>query len=259
MVRGYYTAASGIVTQEKKLNTYANNIANVATAGYKKDALIVSTFGEHLATRMDTYRRTQLHEKGRGVFMTTVDTEYVDFEQGPMQTTMRPLDMAIQGPGFFVVNAADGNQYLSRSGEFALDAEGYLILEGYGRIQGESGDIQLGTSSILVDRNGNIYLEAQGPDEEPEQIDRLAIAVPNDYTNFYKLENGMFLGDDFTLMEENTGTVILQNTIEKSNVNMAEEMSRIIASQRALQSSSQIVRMYDEINQKANDQIGRVR
>jgi flagellar basal-body rod protein FlgG len=258
MIRGYYTAASGIVTQEKKLNTYANNIANVSTAGYKKDNLVEGTFGEHMAVRMNAYQNRATVDIGRGVYMQTVVDEYTDHIQGAFTETGRPMDFAIQGDGFFVVADEEGNEYLTRDGQFSLDDEGYLVLPGYGRVQGDAGDIEIGTSEFQVDRNG--VVSTFDEDGESTEIDRLSIALVDDYDAMQKAANGMFVSDDYGLMGEegNIGTAVFQGRVEASNVGMVEEMSRMLSTQRSLQSCSQIVKMYDELSDQMNTRISRI-
>ncbi|MDL2232212.1 flagellar hook-basal body protein [Ruminococcaceae bacterium OttesenSCG-928-L11] len=257
MVRGFYTAASGMVTQQKKLNNISNNIANVSTTGYKRDILVEGTFGEHVAVRMNAYQYRPTVDIGKGVFMNTIDEDYTVYEQGGIETTYRPMDMAILGNGFFIV-ANDNGEYLTRDGQFSLDEEGYLVLPGLGRVQGDGGDIQIGTSDFEVDFNGDVFVRAED-EEEATQIGRIILAVPEDYDAMEKAANGMYISTDYSIADAEAPTfMIRQGILERSNVNMAEEMSLMIASQRSLQSCSQLVRMYDELSEQAANRISRV-
>lgn len=261
MLRGYYTAASGMVTQEKRLNTYANNITNASTVGYKKDNLVSGDFGEHLAIRMNAYQGVPYHPIGQGVFMQIVDEKYTDYQQGAFESTQRPMDFAIAGDGFFVIQKDDG-EYLSRDGQFSLDEEGYLVLPGFGRVMGESGELEIGTSTFSVDEHGYVYVtpfDAE-PEDEPELLDRLLIVNPDSFEtiDFDKAQDSLYSVPGGYTPVDWTGTAVLQGTLERSNVNMAEEMTRVMASQRALQSCSQIVKMYDDMADKITTQISRV-
>lgn len=260
MLRGYYTAASGIVSQEKRLNAIANNISNSAKAGYKKDDLVFSTFGEHIAVRMNTYNQSPLHRIGSGAWMQTVDEKYTSYEQGGFDMTGRSLDIAIQGEGFFLINTPDGER-LTRDGQFALDAEGYLVLPGYGRVQGVDGELQIGQSEFYVAQNGAIYLPPEEEGDEMTELGRLAIAIPEDYAALEKEASGLFVSDGFGLLEAEGDRrgILLQQTVERSNVNMSEEMARMISTQRSLQSASQLVKMYDEMSSEANSRLSSVR
>ena len=262
MVRGFYTAASGMVTQEKRLNVHANNIANVSTAGFKKDGLIQGTFGEHMATRMDVYGGETAPEIGQSMFMTTTVDEFTDVTQGAFEATESPYNAAIVGPGYFVVRDAQGRESLTRNGQFALDDEGYLVLPNYGRVQGENGDIQLGNHRFSVTLDGMIYLQDMlEADAEAEEIDRLMIVTPlGDVNDFKKDDAEMFTAAaGFRQVDPmDVATSVKQGILERSNVNIADEMSMIIAAQRSLQTCSQLVKMYDELAETANSRISRV-
>lgn len=256
MIRGYYTAASGLVTQEKKLNNVANNLANASTVGYKRENIVMGTFGEHLSIRRNAYQNAGYAGIGPSVYMQVVDGKYTDHAQGGFEETTRPLDMSIMGDGYFVIATPEGEELLSRDGQFSLDEEGYLILPGFGRVQGEGGDIQAGVSQIAVDQFGNIAVE----DEEGEfqQIDRLLVAIPDDPATLEKYDNSLFIADGFSDAEGEARGAVRQYWLERSNVNMSDEMTKLLESQRALQSCSQIVKMYDEMAEQIATRISRV-
>lgn len=262
MLRGFYTSASGIVTQEKRLNTIANNIANSSTAGYKKDNVTMSTFGEHIAVRMNTYNQSPLHRIGNGAWMQVTDEKHTSFMQGTFDYTGRSLDMALQGEGFFVIGTPEGNR-LTRDGQFAVDEDGYLVLPERGRVQGQRGDIRVGTSKFVVSDNGTIYLMPQEDDDVEEgliELDRLAIALPEDYIALEKDAAGLYVAEDYTLMREDGGQgIVMHEYVERSNVDMTEEMTRMLAAQRSLQSASQLVKMYDEMSDQGNRSISTVK
>lgn len=256
MIRGFYTAASGVYTQEKNLNNIANNISNSNTSGYKRDSLVMGTFGEHVTLRLNAYQEAQRTAIGPAVYMQVVDEKYTTYSQGGFEQTTRPLDMSIMGDGMFVIATADGDERLTRDGQFSLDEEGYLVLPGFGRVQGGNGDIYLGVSQIAVDATGNIYLENE--DGEAELTDRLQIALPEDYSLLEKDRNGLYIGEDYPIAtDEDPNWAVRQYHLERSNVNMADEMTRMIASQRALQSCSQIVKMYDDMAENINARVSR--
>lgn len=262
MIRGYYTAASGLVTQEKKLNAIANNLTNANTVGYKRDDIIMGTFGQELAVRMNAYQSAASSPIGESVYMQVVDEKYTNHIQGGFEQTTRPLDMSIAGNGFFVVADAEGQEYLTRDGQFSIDAEGYLVLPGFGRVQGEDGDIFLDTSAISVDRFGGIH--AENEDGELEHIDTLQIAMPDEDAVMEKHRNSLYVTDDFTvfnpedLADSEFDFAVRQFNLERSNVNLSDEMTNMIASQRSLQSCSQIVKMYDELAAEITTRVSKI-
>jgi len=265
MVRGFYHAGSGMVTQEKRLNMISNNLANVTTAGYKRDGLTMSTFGEHIAVRMNAYQKERTEEIGRGVWMQTADLDYTDFTQGGFEQTNRPMDFAIAGAGFFVIRDDSDNEFFTRDGQFSLDSEGFLWHPGYGRVQGVGGNINIGTSEFRLGENGEIYL-LDFEEDELVYLTRLLIAQPEhtdwpSYVNMlHKAPNGMYYPpEEYTYGSENDDSfTIIQGHVERSNVNMAMEMAEMMAAQRSLQSASQILKMYDEMTDQSYSRISRV-
>jgi hypothetical protein len=105
MVRGFYSAAAGVLSRQKSLNVISNNIANGSTAGYKSQSTIESSFGHHLVARMNTPQGKNSNNVGPGTFMTVNIDEYTNFSQGSLEQTGRPFDMAINGQGFFLIES----------------------------------------------------------------------------------------------------------------------------------------------------------
>lgn len=250
MVRGFYNAASGMLTQQKKLNVMLNNVANASTAGYKKDVVTSAPFGEHLVTRTEEYNSARGENIGDGAYIRTTDDVYTIHEQGALEYTGRSVDLAIEGEGFFLVGPEDG-RVLTRNGQFDIDAEGCLVLPQIGRVQGEGGDIEIGTSYFTVASDGSVYVGEN-------LIDRISIVIDNDPVNIEKAGEGFFAADDFTEPEDNSGFKVKQGYIERSNVDMAEEMTRVLAAQRSFQSCSQLIKAYDNMSAKSINELAKL-
>ena len=155
MVRGFYDLTSGMLTQNRTLNTVSNNIANTNTNGYKSQRLTSRTFGDMLIERVDAQRTPIGHASLMNI---TADKTVTDFTQGTIQPTDRALDFAIRGDGFFAVQTNDGVAY-TRNGSFNMDTQGYLTLNGVGRVLGRNGQpIQLNTDNVESDKQGNLYI-----------------------------------------------------------------------------------------------------
>ena len=136
-----------------------------------------------------------------------------------------------------------------------------MVLPGFGRVQGQDGDIQIGVSDFVVSQNGTIYIPGEEEEDEPQEVGRLAIAIPADYAALEKDASGLFIPQEYALLEEEGDKrgVVLQKMVERSNVDMSEEMTRMIATQRSLQSASQLVKMYDEMSNEANSRLSNVK
>ena len=249
MSRGLFTLTSGMLTQQYKVNIYSNNLANMNTAGYKREQPVTSTFGELYLSRL---RQDGIVENAVGIGPTnliriTEDNNTIH-SQGVFDETNGAFDFAIVGAGFFAVDNGNNTLY-TRNGSFMLDQEGYLIFSNKGRVQGENGDIYIGTDKYTFTEDGNIYVDG-------EQIDRLLIYDFDDYNNIDKADEGMYTANVQANIVENP--TILKGSIERSNVDLTEEMTQIMASQRALQNNGQALKIYDLVMDMASNQIGKV-
>lgn len=234
---------SGMLTQNRTLNTISNNVANTMTNGFKAQHVSAKSFGKLLLSRVDS-RTTPI---GEATLMTTVDKVTTDFSQGALQPTENPLDFVINGDGFFGVQTNNGTIY-TRNGSFNLDPQGYLVLNGVGRILGRNGQpIRTNTDNVESDKQGDIFVNGT-------QVGSLGVfRFPNN-ASLRVVDEGFYSG---------TGAVAVQTplvtwkAVEGSNSDMADELARGIASQRSLQSCSQVLKMYDQVLDKATE-IGKV-
>ncbi|HEY8530819.1 MAG TPA: flagellar hook-basal body protein, partial [Limnochorda sp.] len=183
MLRGLYTAASGMLAQAARLDLESNNLANAATTGYKADQAELLSFptmllrrvggkdgepeplhplGIEMRTRPDGLDRLPFREApvvgplGTGVY---VEGTFTSFRQGPLRDTGNPLDLALEGPGFFAVETPGGVRY-TRAGSFRLDAEGYLADQTGNRVLGVDGPIQVGqAATVAIGQDGSVHAD----------------------------------------------------------------------------------------------------
>lgn len=253
MVRGFYTLASGMLTQQRTLNVISNNIANVNTTGFKADTALSTTFGEMYISRVDGLVDMTADANVEGIspitMIRTMNGTFTDYEAGTFDTTDRVLDFAIiSNEGFFAIELPSGDIQYTRNGSFDVDAQGYLVSERGYVLDNNSTRIYLGTDKITADKRGNIFIN-----ENP--VAKLGIFTFDDYAALIKTRDNMFIGDNATLIEN---PVLEWQHLENSNVSAAKEMSSAIAAQRNLQTCSEVLQMYDKILESAVTQIGRV-
>ena len=164
MIRGWYIGASGMNAQQNRLDAISNNLANVDTAGYKRDVTVSKAFPELLLrrTNADGVYKTPfgsadaapvIGKLGLGV---ETNENYTDFEQGSFKATDTKTDMALAGQGFFAVQTPDGERY-TRNGNFIIGKEGILETKDGYPVLGENGPVKVADDKFFVNEDGMIY------------------------------------------------------------------------------------------------------
>jgi flagellar basal-body rod protein FlgF len=164
MVRGLYTAAAGMLTIEEQTATTANNLANIDTAGFKQDLLQFTALPGIHTWRLDDPTHTDLSGKPKPEYLGvmnagTMDTKiWRDFDQGQPVQSGNPLDAAIAGDGFFVIDDGQGGEQYTRNGQFHLSADGTLVDSRGRAVQGLGGPIILpGAAEAYISGDGGVY------------------------------------------------------------------------------------------------------
>ena len=248
MHQGFYNLTSSMLTQGRNLDVVSNNISNVSTPGYKKDTMTATTFREEMLSRTGNTDRSSVTNLNTTSRIVTAQETITDYSQGSFEETGEPLNLALSSSGFFEIQTQAGTIY-TRNGAFITDEEGYLSLPGVGRVMGLGGQIQLETDDVRIDSAGGIY-DAQG-----NFIDTVRVVDFADYAQLVKNPDGHITGGGQPVVKDGG---IIQNTLERSNVSMMKEMTAMMTSQRAIQSASQILKMYDQMMAKSTTEIGRV-
>ena len=253
MYRGFYNLTSGILTQQRVLNTISNNIANVTTPGYKRDITTNSTFRDILISRTGNIDKSSPASlEGTQSMIRTVTELVTVYTQGPIEMTGRVFDFAVEGRGFYQIETESGELQYTRNGSFTLDDEGYLFLPRAGRVMGEDGPIWLGTDKFTVDRLGEIFLYDTGA-----YAGRIMLFDFEDYADVTNYAEGMYTSEADPIPDPE-GSRLIWRALEGSNVDAVEEMIGMITAQRSLQSAAQILQMYDQLLSKSVNDIGRV-
>jgi len=254
MYEAMMIAATGLKNQQSRLDTIANNVANVNSAAFKaarldfKDALYTAGI---VPAKPRSPEGNQ--QKGHGVMVAGIAK---DFSVGNMQTTERPLDAAIEGEGFFELGDGSGKIVYTRNGAFNMSSEdgGNFLVNGDGLYVHDAGgnkiSVPYGTDTININIDGSVTFVAF----EEETTVQLGVYTFRNITGLLSMGNGTY--SESAASGEKlpaAGVAIRQGAIEGSNVNLAEEMTRLIRTQRTFQLSSRALTTADEMEGIANN------
>ncbi len=253
MIRGLYMAGTGMLTQRQQMDVVTNNIANTDTVGYRSDKMISRSFEDMLIDRVNDpsviNQTTTVGPLGPGVH---IDEIITSFNQGIMEMTGRDSDLALEGPGFFEVDAGDGTMLYTRAGNFSIDFEGFLVDVDGRYVQGEGGEIQLTSDKFTILSSGEVY-----DDATDTLVDTLRVVEFETPGNLRKEGNNLFSVYEDAGEMEAENTKVMQGYIETSNVNIAQEMVNMIITNRAYDANQQIVSMTDSTLERAVNDIAR--
>ena len=240
MLRGFYNAAQGMLVKQRQLDAIGNNIVNMNTAGYKKDEIVMNTF-------MDELILVNERQETSGHFLQTyVDISKTNLEQSNFTFTDSVFDVAVFGNMYFNIAAQDGEVYQTRNGQWELDGEGYLVLGKAGRVQGENGDIYLGTDNFVIKNDGTILVDN-------EEVDRLLLTYIPPEADVEKIGNNLMRYEGNEALPEGEIFDIIQGAWEHSNVDGNKEVTQMMEAQRLYQANSAILKALDNINSKSVD------
>lgn len=261
MMRALWTASTGMMAQQLNVDTISNNIANVNSIGYKKARiefkdLLYETMEKGMVK--DGQGKPVNLQVGHGVKV-AASTRF--FSQGNMDRTENPYDLAIDGPGFFKIAGPNGEEQYTKDGSFKISVDGdtmkLVTSDGY-FVQGTNGDIDLGANvkDVIIDESGLITVRRT--DETLEEVGSLTIAtfvnpagLESIGKNLYK--TSLASGEAFDAAEDGSGGGVLQGYLESSNVQVVEEMVKLIQAQRAYEINSKSIQTADEMLGMANN------
>jgi len=268
MVRGLFTAASGMQAQEHRMDALANNLANVDLNGYKRDVSVSKAFPEMLMRRFNDDGQYRLPfgsmdtapivgKVGTGV---EYNESFTVFEQGSLKETSNPFDLALDGEGFFSIQTNDGERY-TRNGNFILGKEGYLLTKDGFPVLGEKGPIQIKLNNFTIDQLGRVWQNGDFSDDpqrlvsmdendwaNTELVDRIKLVdFPRD-RHLKKQGNSFWAETEYSgspeIVEENRPRVH-QGFLEASNVNSVREMVNMIEVNRAYEANQKVITTHD--------------
>lgn len=260
MIRALYSAASGMTAQQLNVDNIAHNLANANTAGYKmrraqfQDLLYQSMVQPGASAGQQTVVPTGL-QVGLG---TRAASNEIVFTQGNFQATENPLDLVIQGRGFFQVRQASGQLAYTRAGSFHLDRDGTLVTADGDPLEPQI-TIPPDAQSISIAPDGTVSFSQQG--QTAAQLGgQIQIAIFQNPAGLNSVGRNLYLQTDASGDptvgnpggQEGMGT-LLQGYTEQSNVSVVEEFVNLIVSQRAYEANSKVVKAADDMYQQVNN------
>ncbi|RMG67002.1 MAG: flagellar basal-body rod protein FlgG [Nitrospirae bacterium] len=259
MIRSLFIAATGMAAQTLNIDVVANNLANSNTAGYKRSR---ADFEEIMY--QDVITPGAISAEGTtmpsgiqvGLGVKPVAVQKI-FEEGQLVNTGNPLDLAIEGDGFFQIIKPDGEVAYTRAGTFKLDSEGRIVnSEGYA-LEPEI-TIPSDATQITVGSDGKVSV-IQAGNPTPTEVGQIEIVKFPNPGGLKSIGKNLFIetpssGAPITGTPGQDGLgSIQQGFVELSNVNIVEEMIQMIISQRAYEMNSKAIQASDEMLQTANN------
>ncbi|WP_071460947.1 flagellar hook-basal body protein [Bacillus massilinigeriensis] len=272
MLRGFYTAASGMLAQQRRTEMLTNNMSNSNTPGFKADQSAVRAFPEMLFNRVDhdgfgppkTKPIGSLHA---GVYMQEAIPKFL---QGDIRDTGKKTDVALfdvmmptdeesgtPGTVFFTVRQSDGSIRYTRNGNFTLDGAGLLTTASGEIVLGEGGNpVKLSSENFKINETGTITDEAGGSSQ-------LAIAYASNPNKMIREGNGLFRTEDGGTLPDARAAAgvafrLQQGAVEASNVDVSRTMTDMMSAYRAFEANQKILQAYDRSMDKAANEIGKL-
>lgn len=258
MIRGIYTAAAGMAAEQAKQDVLANNLANANTDGFKQDMAVFRTRADKTIYRVEgaggarggVAGAAKMGELSTGVYLDAIDTQ---FAQGILRQTDEPLDVAIEGNAYLVVEGPEGEELLTRGGSFTRNGAGVIVDPNGRPLLGKEGPLTIkGSEAIHLSGEGVLrqgariigtlrLVTVERPDETLEKRGDVAWSLK-----------------DAGAVRPAEDALIKQGYLEGSNVNPIRAMVEMIAVQRSYESSQKMILAQDETLGKAVNDLGRV-
>lgn len=248
MLNSLYVSASGMLAELRRQDIVANNLANAATNGYKRDIGVSSEFplvfqaqfGGGTGLPVGTTRVAPIAE-----FAVT------DFAPGAFRSTGNPLDLALAGNGFFALQTPEGLRY-TRNGNFQVDSNGILVTSRGEAVLGINGaPINVGTENVVIQDDGQVLSGNQ-------VVGQIQIAAFQNPLQLLKAGDGKFTATAQAGQIAAEAGQLKQGFLEASNVNPIREMVAMIEIQRAFEASQRVIKTTDRTLEVAVTQVGRV-
>jgi len=258
MLKGLYTAYTGMVNEQKRMDIMTNNLANASTVGFKKEGSTSEAFGDILAYKIkdSSVGLSNVQNIGVNNLGVKIGENYTDYSQGSFQITDNTYDLALSGDGFFAIEftnkAGETSTKYTRAGSFTLDQSGYLMTQ--------DGDYLLDTQNrrIRLDPNKESSIGTTGIiSQDGADIARIQVVDFEDYNYLEKYGETYFQPVEGAALTTSSA-VVNSGYLEASNVQIVSEMVDLISITRQYEANQKIIQTYDESLGIAVSQLGKV-
>ncbi len=254
MLNNIFTPLSGSLAQEKYLDIIANNLANINTVGFKEEEVGFKLLDPEPQTYVeplpeDNYS-ISLDEvmplKGNDMGYVGVSGVSRNDGQGSPIETRNPMDLMIDGEGYFSIHTANGTRF-TRNGSFSVNADGALVDKFGNPVLGEGGNIFLSSSKVTINNHGEVY-------QNDELVDRILIHTVKEKQFLEKLGENYFLyngpEDEISRIEL---PQVQQGFLESSNVNAVKNLTKMILAHRSFEAYQKAIKNYDSMMEKSHN------
>lgn len=247
MIKGIYTAASGMLAESVRSDVTANNLANANTTGFKREVAVNKEFASVLMRRInDGDAEPVIGRLGLGAGVDEISTVHTT---GMVRSTGNPLDVAIDGKGFFAVETPAGIRY-TRNGSFTQNSLGELVTADGRRVLGENGPIRLTAGPAHIGEDGRVF-------SGETEVGRLRLVAFANEKSLVKEGDSLFR-DAANQRPMPAAGALRQGFLEQSNVNVVSEMVNLITAYRAYEINAKTVQAHDQLLDKAVNEVGKV-
>ena len=251
MVRGLYTAYTGLVNQQRRLDIVSNNLANATTTGYKKEGVTTQSFDSVYGIKINDATVGYMNQSiGSMSLGAKIGETYRSWDQGSLRNTDSDYDFALSGQGFFSISftnkAGETSTLYTRDGSFQMNQEGYLVTKDGDYVLGESGEpivLPTDATNIAVEPTGEIYADN-------EYVDSFLLTNFEDYNYLEMYGENLYRAIDGATQADEVTATVNQGFKEASNINVVSEMVEMISIAREYESGQKVINAMDEMMSK---------
>jgi len=246
MDNSLFVALSQMTALERQLDVTANNIANANSTGFKAGRVLFESYLERDGKSLSGEGTNYVIDRG----------SFMDDRSGVVMQTGNPLDMALSGQGWFAYELPDGQQSFGRDGNFVVDPQGQLVTTSGAQLL-DAGGAPL---ALPPDQAGAVTISGDGVISSPEGavLGQIGVFALPDTQTMSRQAGGMFVQEEgAALVPDDSGTTVIQGTLESSNVEAVSEIVRMIDIQQAYQHSVNLVTSEDDLKKEMLQRIGR--